>query len=254
MENHFEEMFGPIVGHGAQATVYAKGDYAVKLYREGYPKRNVFSEAYIMINLEEEHFPSPKVYEVLHVGNRYGLRMDCVKGTLMQDILAGEAGNFAAFEKSMNELVDLQWRLQKQGKVGGWAPDIKYRFRDDLLRNERLTDEQRQTLLATLDALPDGDSLCHCDFHAGNVFFDGTDYTIIDLLQMSKGDPAADAICTYAAYTMGGSGIAEYYLERYCEVSGISKEDVLRWLPVYAGTLLGQVPEEVTPIIEGFLA
>jgi hypothetical protein len=34
-------MFGEIVGTGAQATVYAKEEYAVKLYRDGYPKRNV---------------------------------------------------------------------------------------------------------------------------------------------------------------------------------------------------------------------
>ena len=48
----FEAMFGEIVGKGAQATVYAKGEYAVKLYREGYPKRVVFAEAYVMVNLE----------------------------------------------------------------------------------------------------------------------------------------------------------------------------------------------------------
>jgi hypothetical protein len=59
-------MFGEIVGKGSQATVYAKGEHAVKLYREGYPKRNVFIEAYIMANLELVDFPGPRIYEILH--------------------------------------------------------------------------------------------------------------------------------------------------------------------------------------------
>jgi predicted Ser/Thr protein kinase len=85
MSYDFEAMFGEIVGKGAQATVYAKGEHAVKLYREGYPKRNAFSEAYIMANLELVNFPGPRIYEVLLVDGRYGLRMDRVKGKLMSE-------------------------------------------------------------------------------------------------------------------------------------------------------------------------
>jgi hypothetical protein len=59
MSCDFEAMFGEIVGKGAQATVYAKGEHAVKLYRDGYPKRNVFIEAYVMANLELVNFPGP---------------------------------------------------------------------------------------------------------------------------------------------------------------------------------------------------
>ncbi|MCL2704557.1 MAG: phosphotransferase, partial [Defluviitaleaceae bacterium] len=110
MDYDFEEIYGRIVGRGAQATVYAKGDYAVKLYREGYPKANVFSEAYIMANLEHENFPSPKVYEVLQTGGRYGLRMDLVKGRSMSEIM-NEAANDTEKQKSMlDELVNLQCR------------------------------------------------------------------------------------------------------------------------------------------------
>jgi hypothetical protein len=246
----FGPILGPIVGHGAQATVYAKGNFVVKLYREGYPKASVFSEAYIMANLERENFPSPRVHEVVLVEGRYGLRMDRLKGKAMMDDLVP-----AKIKDTLDALVDLQCRVQKHGNAGEWAPDLKLRFRNDLLRNDRLSNSLRKKFLTALEELPGGTALCHCDFHAGNVFFDGADYTIIDLLQISKGNPAADAACSYMAYSFGGHPeVAEYYLERYCEKSGISKENVLRWLPVYAGTLLGQVPEEFTPVIEGFIA
>ena len=250
MNRDFEEMFGEIVGHGAQATIYAKGEYAVKLYRNGYPKVNVFSEAYIMANLERENFPSPKVYEVLLVDGQYGLRMDRVKGKVMLEDLADPAKT----KETLDVLVDLQCRLQKHGNVGEWAPDIKLRLRNDLARNHRLSTGHREKLQGILESLPDGRALCHCDFHAGNVFSDGAQYTLIDLLQISRGDPAADAVCTYVAYSIGGHPeVAEYYLERYCETSGIARKNVLRWLPVYAGTLLGQMHEAITPMLEGFI-
>jgi thiamine kinase-like enzyme len=163
------------------------------------------------------------------------------------------AGDSAKTKKALDVLVDLQCRLQKSGSAGDWAPDIKLRFRDDLARNDRLSPDLREKLLGILERLPDGRALCHCDFHAGNVFFDGTNYTIIDLLQICKGDPAADAVCSYVSYSFVHRELGEYYLNRYCNASGISRENVLRWLSPYAGTLLGQVPEQYTPIIEEFI-
>jgi len=245
----FEEMFGEIVGRGSQAAVYVKGEYAVKLYREGYPKRNVFSEAYIMANLECMNFPSPKVYEVLFVNGRYGLRMDRVKGKIMSE----ELSDPAKFEGVMDALVDLQCRFQTYDKTG-WAPDLKQRLHDDLDRNDRLSTVLKKKLMEELGKLPDGKALCHCDFHAGNVFSDGEEFTIIDLLQICRGDPAADAACSYVSYSFIHHDIAEVYLNMYCNKSGISRKRVQQWLRVYAGTLLGQVPEQFTPIIERFIA
>ncbi len=249
MEQDFEKLFGPVIGKGSQATVYAKGDFAVKLYREGYPKRSVFSEAYIMANLECDNFPGPKVYEVLLVGKRYGLRMDRVNGKLMSDFMRDPE----SCRETINTLVDLQCRLQNEVNIADWAPDIKIRLHNDLLRNEKLPAGLKRKFLEDLRQLPDGQALCHCDFHSGNVFFDGEKYTIIDLLQISKGDPAADAACSYVSYCLIDAGVGEYYLNRYCDVSGVGRERVRAWLPVYAGTLLGQLPERFTPVVERFI-
>lgn len=249
MKVDFEELFGREVGRGSQATVYAKGQYAVKLYRNGYPKANVFSEAYIMANLERADFPAPKVYEVLLSNGRYGLRMDRVRGKIMSEGLRDPA----KCQETLDVLVDLQCRLQKFDKLT-WAPELKQRLHDDLERNVRLSSDCKEKLLRTLDGLPDGQALCHCDFHSGNVFFDGSEYTVIDLLQICRGDPAADAACSYMAYTFIHPDLAAYYLNRYCAVSGISPKCVRQWLAVYAGTLLGQVPEHLATTVEQFMA
>ena len=250
MSSDFEKMFGEVVGTGAQATVYAKGDYAVKLYREDYPKRNVFGEAYIMANLEPMNFPGPKIYEVLLVNGRYGLRMDRAKGKMMlQDVQ-----DPARCKDALNALVDLQVQLQKSyDKVAAVLPDLKQRFQGDVERNDRLSVDRKKELLEILAGLPEGHAFCHCDFHGGNVFFDGKRYTVIDLLQSSRGDPAADAACSYTAYSLLDRGLGEYYLDRFCAKSGIPATSVRRWLKVYAGTLLGQIPEKYTPMVERFI-
>jgi len=254
MSSDLEAMFGEVVGKGFQSTVYARGEHAVKLYREGYPKRNVFSEAYIMVNLELANFPGPRIYEVLLVDGRYGLRMDRVKGKVMSE------EDPARWKETLDVLVNLQCRLQKYDKVGG-LPDLKQRLHHDLVKNDMLSADLKKNLLGILGRMPDGQALCHCDFHWDNVFFDGAKYTVIDLLQISRGDPAADAACSYAAYSFKeqdprfkGRELAEYYLNTYCGESGISEKSVRQWLRVYAGTILGQVPEQFTPIVERFIA
>ena len=251
MSCSFEEMFGDIVGKGAQATVYAREKYAVKLYRDGYPKRYVFTEAYIMANLELVNFPGPRVHEILLVNERYGLRMDRVKGKAMSEEFRDR--DPARCKEALDVLVDLQCGLQKYDTVG-WVRDLKQRFHEDLVLNDRISVDLKKNLLGILDGLPDGQALCHCDFHAGNVFFDDEKYTVIDLLQVCRGDPAADAACSYAAYNFTDRELAEYYLNRYCDKTGISGKSVRQWLTVYAGILLGQVPEQFTPIIERFIA
>jgi hypothetical protein len=203
----------------------------------------------MMANLELVNFPGPRVYEILLVNGRYGLRMDRVKGKLMLE----ELRDPVRCKNVLDVLVDLQCRIQKYDKLR-WLPDLKQRFHYDLVLSERLSTDRKKNLLGILDGLPDGQALCHCDFHAGNVFFDGAEYTIIDLLQVSRGDPAGDAACSYAAYNFIDREIAEYYLNRFCDKSGVSGNCVRQWLRVYAGTMLGQVPEKFAPIIERFIA
>jgi len=174
--------------------------------------------------------------------------MDRIKGKTLGD----EFRKPVIPETVLDALVDLQSHLQKAEVSVAW--DLKKRFHDALEDNDQLSSDLKQELLEDLDALPDGQALCHCDFHADNVFFDGTKYTIIDLLQMSKGNPAADAASSYVSYCFFNLDLGKLYLTKYCTKSGIPRREVQKWLRVYAGTVLGQVPEQYTPILERLIA
>jgi len=253
-DRDFEELFGQVVGHGAQATVYAKGDFAVKLYREGYPKEEVFTEAFNMAYLERAGFPGPKVYEILFINGRFGLRMDRVKGKPVASLMSEAKEDPDKLKEILSGLVDLQCYLHKHIDAGGWALDAKLRLRDLLTRSSKLTDTLRASLLRILDGLPDGRTLCHCDFHGDNLFFDGKEYMVIDLQAACKGNPAVDAACTYVSYCFADKALADLYLSLYCEKSGIPRDNIMEWLPVYAGALLEIVPARYTAVLEEFIA
>jgi len=134
MVSNFEEMFGPEIGQGAQATVYAKGEYAVKLYREDYPKSNVFSEAFIMANLEQEGFPSPRIYEVLIADKRYGLRMDIVKGKSVSDMMAEKKDDPEGFKEILRSLTKLQWLPVYAGSILGSVPEVYTKLLENFIK------------------------------------------------------------------------------------------------------------------------
>jgi hypothetical protein len=50
----------------------------------------------------------------------------------------------------------------------------------------------RDKVLATLEAMPDGDRLCHGDFWPGNILVTPQGEIIIDWIHASRGNPLAD--------------------------------------------------------------
>lgn len=112
----------------------------------------------------------------------------------------------------------------------------------------------RDRALARLDALPQGDRLCHGDLHPGNVIEAGDRITPIDWANASAGDPAADVVRTEILLSYGRYGAslrrfpplrlsralaARHYLRRYRKHTGMSAEQLAAWwLPVAVSCLI----------------
>ena len=62
----------------------------------------------------------------------------------------------------------------------------------------KLLDERRkQHMLGSIADMPDGDRLCHGDFHPMNILGEASQPVIIDWSDARRGDPAADVCRTY---------------------------------------------------------
>ena len=53
-----------------------------------------------------------------------------------------------------------------------------------------LAEAEMQDLYKYIDCLPDGNILCHFDFHPNNIILSDNNYSIIDWMTACKGDTA----------------------------------------------------------------
>ena len=227
----FRELFGEEVGRGRGSVVYARGDKATKVYRKGYSKRLAFSEAMMMATIEELGLPTTKIYSVREVEGHFALEMSRAKGKQLLDAFLNED----TYESAMATLVDLQLKLHNT-HTNILIP-LVLMLKGSVSTNVALDGERKAKILKLIDTMPDGDAVCHCDFHPANVIVDRDSYTIIDFLECARGNASADACRTYLDLYLLSEKIADDYLNLYCKKSGAKKEAILAWLPIWEAIL-----------------
>lgn len=246
-DEEFVKRYGTCIGTGMSAVIYARDGVAAKVYREGQMPYQAFKEAFTLSVVGELGIPAPRVYSVETFQGRTAVLMDQVRGVSLYDIMGGKMDKAP---ECLDKAVELQTAMHN-ATFSEFVP-LKNMVRGMILNGPGLTDGERDMLLKKLDSLPDGSSICHGDFHCGNILFDGTSYQIIDWAEVSSGCPAADACRSYLDYRFGSEELAEMYLERYCRASGRTREEVLAWLPVMAGSLYGYLSEEAKKMAAPF--
>jgi len=114
-----------------------------------------------------------------------------------------------------------------------------------------LDEPRKQILLNGLRDMPDGDRLCHGDFHPMNVLGDASQHIVIDWPNACRGDPAADVCRSYLLLRLHAGEVAQPYLDAYCRVSSVPRETILDWLPYIAAARLWEdVPGEQHHLLE----
>ena len=118
-------------------------------------------------------------------------------------------------------------------------------------------------MLRRLERLPDGQAICHGDYHPGNLVITRRGPVVIDWMSASHGNPVADVARTTLMFRM--AGVPEYYspetqqavdqarrsfyeayLSAYLSRRPFPVEEIEAWIPVLAAARLceGIVEEE----------
>jgi aminoglycoside phosphotransferase (APT) family kinase protein len=106
-------------------------------------------------------------------------------------------------------------------------------------------------LLQRLMDMPDGDRLCHGDFHFSNVMGEPSNASIIDWPSAMRGNPAADVCQSWLLMQRTDRGLADSYVAAYACESRLTVKDVLDWRAIVAGARLADnVPDEVVRLKE----
>lgn len=224
---------GPLIGSGNVAEAFEYGDAVIKLYRDPEASAPAFIEAAVLAIVADHDLPAPAVREVGHYNGRWGLVMDRAPGEPLARFAQDQP---AQVPDVLDAMVQLHLRVHRQPEAR--LPSLKARIAERISRAPGLSAATRENLLARLAALPDGDRLCHGDFHPFNIIGLPGQAMIIDWLDATCGPPAADVCRSFLLMVGTVPELAENYLDRYAAVSGIDRTEILAWLPCLAAARL----------------
>jgi len=157
-----------LLGSGNVADVFARGSRVLKLYKDLAAKPAAFREAALHAAVEAMGLPVPRVWGVEEVDGRWGIAFDRVHGPSLAERMRAAP---AAVSGYLDTMARLHLRIHEQTATG--FPSVKQRLAARIDAASQLNVGRRETLLAELAALPDGDRLCHGDFHPINILGDG---------------------------------------------------------------------------------
>jgi Ser/Thr protein kinase RdoA (MazF antagonist) len=251
---------------GRTAEVYAWSENQVlKLYRDWCPPRWVDFEARIGRVVQDAGLPVPAVGDIAEVNGRRGLVYERLEGVSMFNTLIARPWTIIRFGRLMAELHAAMHAIQAPSDL----PDQRERLKGAIERTQALPDDLRRKTLDILETLPDGDQLCHGDFHPDNVLMTPRGPIIIDWMTATRGDSAGDVARTLLLMTVGEpptgalirlltrllrGWMRTAYIQRHFELRPDGHEKSKQWqIVTFAARLAEDIkgePGQLIPFIE----
>jgi uncharacterized protein (TIGR02172 family) len=182
---------GERIGAGRTAEVYTSGtDRVLKLYQNFIPVAVVEREFVVTRTAYQAGLPVPEPYQIIQQGDRYGIVFERIYGTSLMQAIQQRPWKLRSLATQLAEL---------HVKINAFAVPVDLLSqREQILfgldHADGLASEQKALILQLLATLPDGNSLCHGDFHPENVLLTARGPVIIDWMTGTRGNPAADLV------------------------------------------------------------
>lgn len=209
------------IAEGNTAEIFMMENGCIlKLFKEGYSQNAVECEYNHHCLVNSLMVEVPQIYEMVEKGGRYGLVMEYVRG----ESLASHMMQPKTFEQAMDSFVRIHttW-LSKCSKE---AISYKQWIKEVCGKKEVQSD-----LSELLHNLPEGNVLCHGDFHPYNVILtEQGRQVVIDFANVCRGPKEYDIARTYFLLNevQAGNPIADIYLQKM----GIRYQKIERYVEI----------------------
>ena len=261
---------GEPISSGRTAEIYNwDREHVLKLFYAWVGLESIENEAQAARAIYESGLPVPEVGEIVHLNNRRGLIYQRIAGPSMFRLGQHKPWNLIGYLKRAAELhAEIHSRT-----ISADLPSQRQLLERSIRQAVGLPGHLRTKVLAALEALPDGDRLCHGDFWPGNILMSPQGGVIIDWNRASRGNPLADLARTTngvlgfletnqsrrAFLSYGKSRLSQVknsllrtavrgtypvYLRRYFQLCPGGEAEYQRWLPIVAAARLSdEIPE-----------
>jgi len=240
-----------LIGSGRYSDVFDFNGYVLKLYKKCMENGSVEKEYYFSKLAYDNKILTAEPKSIICEENRKGIIFQKINGQTLLNIIIS---NPIKIKKLLKNFVKLQSQIHSI-ELNNCKYTVKDHLRGSIKRNDQIENDDKDLIQEYIKKLPDGNSLCHGDFHPENVIFDNNEYYVIDWMTGMQGSIAADVARTEMILKNADiPGIkpkaiklilqifqkifSKMYIKGYCKISMLKRKDINIWkLPLYIARL-----------------
>jgi Ser/Thr protein kinase RdoA (MazF antagonist) len=129
---------------------------------------------------------APRCLGAAKVSEKRAIRYERLEGRVLTECQVADP---AALDRHARHMAEAQWAIHRCA-AGNLAP-VKQALERAIGHQTALGPEETAAVLGRLGELPEGQSLCHGDFHPMNIMV-GDQVRVIDWMNAAKGPPESD--------------------------------------------------------------
>ena len=244
-------MENKIIGSGRTSDVIEYNGFVLKLYKEFNNNEYIDKEYYFSKFAFDHNIKTPEPKQIIYENNRKGIVFEKINGKPLLKIILS---NSLKLKQMIKIFVELQTSIHKIILNNSKYTFISY-LNESIVENNLINDDTKAFLFNYIKTLPEGNNLCHGDFHPENILVDNNNFYIIDWMTGMQGNIAADVARTEMiiknaevpgniSFVMKSivrifqNKLSTMYIKEYCKINKLTKQEIDIWkLPLYVARL-----------------
>lgn len=171
----------------------------IKIYRDYVPQADIDREILCTTCVQNKGLPVPEYGGYTMYEGKRAILLEYIEGDSMMNVLS--SGD-ATPKELADDFADIHYRMHQCSAEGLEKGKLRL---ERLLRlsEPNLGADLTGRILRLLDTLPEGESLCHNDFHPGNMIYNSRGMFAIDWSDATSSNALADVARTVQMFDYG---------------------------------------------------